>query len=204
MGVDNKRADADDAPTLAKVSTALPWATFGIALVLGGVFVICALPAAGELMSTPGAIPAAVLMGPLLVALGTVDLRSLRLPDALTLPLGASGLLFCLAYGWDSFAVRLLAIAGGFAALYVVSAVYERVRGRAGLGLGDAKLLAAGGAWVGLEGLPPVLLIGCITALIGVAALMATGRSVNTTTRLPFGPFLCLGIWIVWLYGPLA
>ncbi len=66
------------------------------------------------------------------------------------------------------------------------------MRGRVGLGLGDAKLLAAGGAWLGVALLPDVLLV---SALAGLCWAVGRRRS-----RIAFGPFLAGGIWVVWLY----
>ena len=78
--------------------------------------------------------------------------------------------------------------------------VYRRLRGREGMGLGDAKLLGAAGAWVGWQGLAGVLLIAAVTGLATAVVLRRTSLS----DALPFGPFLALGIWLTWLYGPLV
>jgi leader peptidase (prepilin peptidase) / N-methyltransferase len=76
------------------------------------------------------------------------------------------------------------------------------MRGQAGLGLGDAKLFAAAGAWAGLEGLASVLLYGSLAALVWAGFWAIRGHEVSRTTRLAFGPFLAIGLWWVWLYGP--
>jgi prepilin signal peptidase PulO-like enzyme (type II secretory pathway) len=78
----------------------------------------------------------------------------------------------------------------------------ETVRGRVGLGGGDAKLFAAIGAWIGWPGLPSVLLISGFAGLT-YAFLRGRGR-LRPHDRIPFGPALALGGWIVWLYGPLV
>ena len=78
------------------------------------------------------------------------------------------------------------------------------MRGRDGLGGGDAKLLAAGGAWVGISGLPTVLFAGAGTALIAAGILILAVYRLRRDTALPFGPFLALGIWFVWFFGPLT
>jgi leader peptidase (prepilin peptidase)/N-methyltransferase len=70
--------------------------------------------------------------------------------------------------------------------------------------LGDAKLLAAGGAWVSWEGLPSVLLLACAAALAWVLMMRWRGVAVTLDRSIPFGPTLCLGTWLVWLYGPLT
>lgn len=67
------------------------------------------------------------------------------------------------------------------------------------MGLGDAKLLAGAGAWLGWFWLAPVVFIGALTALIYVLILRAAGRLVSMSTRVPFGPFLAFGFYICWL-----
>lgn len=145
---------------------------------------------------------AGAVLGCSLGALTVIDIRSFRLPDALTLPLTVLGIGIAQALGWASWADRALAAAAGFLVLFVARDFYSRVRGRNGLGLGDVKLFAAAGAWTGLEGLAGVLLWGSALALMSVAVLVVNGRQVNARTALPFGPFLAAGIWLVWLYGP--
>ena len=78
------------------------------------------------------------------------------------------------------------------------------LRGREGIGLGDAKLMAAAGAWVSWEGLPSVLLVATLGGL--TSALLQRFRKgwIRATDRVAFGAFLCVGIWLVWLYGPLV
>ena len=86
-----------------------------------------------------------------LLALAWIDWDSMLLPDALTLPLIPAGLLATLWLEPELATDHALAAAVGYTALRGLALVYRRVRGRDGLGEGDAKLLAALGAWVGLE-----------------------------------------------------
>jgi leader peptidase (prepilin peptidase)/N-methyltransferase len=138
-----------------------------------------------------------------LATLSAIDLHAYRLPDALTLPLTALGLaatpLVMEASLWWQAASALL----GFAVLAAVAFAYAKLRGRPGLGLGDAKLLAAAGAWLGMQALPSVLLLACGSALLGLLIRGWRTGSLSATSRVPFGPFLAFGIWLVWLYGPL-
>jgi leader peptidase (prepilin peptidase)/N-methyltransferase len=90
-----------------------------------------------------------------------------------------------------------------FLLLAGVGWAYRYVRGRAGLGLGDAKLLAASGAWLGAGALPTVLLWATGSALVWVLAAARRNAELSGASRLPFGPFLAFGTWLVWLYGPL-
>jgi leader peptidase (prepilin peptidase)/N-methyltransferase len=121
----------------------------------------------------------------------------------LTLPLGVAGLMVTFAIDQNQVAAHLLAALIGFAMLALINVLYRRVRGRDGLGLGDAKLLAAGGAWVGLGGLTGIILIASFTALAWSLVQGGLQRRFSSQMRIAFGPFLALGIWIIWLYGPM-
>jgi leader peptidase (prepilin peptidase)/N-methyltransferase len=92
----------------------------------------------------------------------------------------------------------------GFAAFALIAWLYRRLRRREGLGLGDAKLSAAIGAWVSWQGLPTMLLWGSILGLAFAVGLSLLGRPLRLSDRLPFGVFLAAGGWLVWLYGPLG
>lgn len=144
--------------------------------------------------------PASFLLGWGLLVLALVDVLDFRLPDALTLPLTAVGLL--LSAGSGAWSHHLMGAMLGWGMLTGVAAAYRRWRGRDGMGQGDAKLLAAGGAWLGWEALPSVVLIACAIAFAGVAAnRLAVARPRDTDAPVPFGPALCGGIWLMWLYG---
>jgi leader peptidase (prepilin peptidase) / N-methyltransferase len=139
-----------------------------------------------------------------LLTLSSVDVREHRLPDALTLPFALTGFVACAVYDSDELPSRMAAAALGYLLFLSLARVYESARNRQGLGLGDAKLFAAAGAWLGFEGLPTVLLFATVTALAAVALLALCGRPITSHGRVAFGPFLSLGIWVTWLYGPLG
>lgn len=142
------------------------------------------------------------IFGWLLLALAAMDIRTYRLNDVLTLSLMLLGLLMAAILDRENLMDHLVGAAVGFALLFAVNWLYGKLRGHDGLGLGDAKLLGAGGTWVAWQGLPSVLLIGTFTALLVAACSALLGRKLRATSMLPFGPFLAIGIWIVWLYGP--
>ena len=66
------------------------------------------------------------------------------------------------------------------------------------------KLYAAAGAWVGWEGLPSVMLVGAAAGLAGTCLLSRANRGLGGRAPVAFGPYLALGFWITWLYGPLS
>ncbi|MET0363724.1 MAG: A24 family peptidase, partial [Sphingobium sp.] len=86
---------------------------------------------------------------------------------------------------------RWIGAAAGYGVLMVVALGYRALRGREGLGLGDAKLLGAIGAWAGWMALPFVLLIASLAGLCWAALLAMRGQSVHGGLRLPLGTFLC-------------
>ncbi|MBS0561861.1 MAG: prepilin peptidase, partial [Proteobacteria bacterium] len=130
------------------------------------------------------------------------DWEHLLLPDALTLPLALGGLAATWALEPEALTDHAAAAALGYGALRLLGAAYRRLRGRDGLGQGDAKLVCAAGAWVGLAGLPWAITGAGALGLLMAAALRLRGTEIGTATRLPFGTPLALAIWLVWLYVP--
>src|SRR5262245_39035587 len=139
-----------------------------------------------------------------MLAVAAIDARHFIVPDALSLPAVPAGLL---ASGslLDPSSVRLVevdhligAVAGGLC-LWLVREGYARVRGCEGLGLGDVKLASAGGAWIGWQGLSPVLLLAAGWALSFILAIaILRGKPPAGTAKVPFGAFLAPSIWVIW------
>jgi leader peptidase (prepilin peptidase)/N-methyltransferase len=150
------------------------------------------------LLPTPEAL-VAVLLGWWLLALALIDLEAWILPDALTLPLILAGLLLAAAGGAAPGRLPLASLgeaAAGAALGYVVLAgvawAYRRLRRREGLGLGDAKLFAGAGAWLGAASLPVVMLTA---ALLGLAFAVLRRQPLRAESAVPFGPALAVAFW---------
>ena len=139
------------------------------------------------------------VLGWWLLTLGWIDLRCWLLPDALTLPLVIVGLGAAAAFDPEQLFDRALGAALGYLSLVAIAALYRALRGREGLGRGDAKLLAASGAWVGAAALPEVILVAASAALAAAAGLRLAGVRLRAHSALPFGPFLALATWVIWL-----
>jgi leader peptidase (prepilin peptidase)/N-methyltransferase len=144
------------------------------------------------------------LLGWQLLLIAVIDGEHFSLPDALTLPLLATGGLAAALLDHTTLLDAVAGAAAGFAGLWLLAFAYRRLRGREGLGDGDPILLAAGGAWVGWIGLPSVLLWASAAGLSFVAARLLVGTPMSATDRMPFGPCLAAGIWLTWLLGPLG
>jgi leader peptidase (prepilin peptidase)/N-methyltransferase len=145
-----------------------------------------------------------VIFGWALLALAVMDLRSMFLADALTLPLIPAGLAVCLWMEPDTIWTHMAGAVAGAAVLAALSWGYFRLRGREGLGLGDVKLMAAAGAWVGVGGLGTVILWAVMVNAIMLALEALRGRPLSGTTQVPLGTGLATGLWLTWLYGPVS
>lgn len=138
---------------------------------------------------------AAVLAG-LLITLAVIDLRTGYLPDPLQIVLALAGIAVALigspvALSWP------LALTGAVlngAIFWALRWLISRLKGREAMGLGDVKLVAAGGLWVGPFALPYIMAAGGILTLIGAGiAGLATGKPI-WRGEMPLGPGLAAGI----------
>jgi leader peptidase (prepilin peptidase)/N-methyltransferase len=125
-----------------------------------------------------------------LIVLFAIDLEHQILPNVITLPgialgFGASVLL---PPGARSSLIGLLA---GGVFPFLVAEAYLRIRGREGMGMGDFKMLAMTGAFLGWPLVWIVLLLSCaLGILIGGGALLVSRRGLGT--RIPFGTFIAV------------
>ncbi|WP_428409162.1 prepilin peptidase [Hyphococcus sp.] len=126
-----------------------------------------------------------------LISLGVIDAETGFLPDALTLPLVALGIIVnALDLLNSAPGAAVLGAIIGYGAFRLVDMIFLRLRGIEGLGQGDAKLLAAFGAWFGWPVLPSIVFLAAIMALIGVGIAAWGGAKIGRETPVPFGPAL--------------
>jgi leader peptidase (prepilin peptidase)/N-methyltransferase len=174
----------------------IAWFHFAVELAAIGVaFVACALEA------DPAMLWLDCILGWMMLALAWIDWEWLVLPDVLIFPVLLAGLVVALTWQPEALLDRVLAAAIGYSALGALALGYRLLRGREGVGPGDAKLLAAAGAWLGLAALPWVVLLAACAGLITALVLRLGGRPIDAGTALPFGPWLAMAIWIFWLLG---
>ena len=127
--------------------------------------------------------------------LAWIDLRCGIIPDWLNLVIAVLGLAKVAML--DDWSLVLSAAAEGIltgAIVWLLRWLYYRLRQRQGLGLGDVKLLAASAIWVGIAGIPMMLLVASLAALAAAGVLHLAGEKMTRQTALPFGPFLALGL----------
>jgi leader peptidase (prepilin peptidase)/N-methyltransferase len=131
------------------------------------------------------------------------DARYFVIPDGPLYALGVCGVAASLASAAQETPARLAAAAAGYVALRLIDVAYERLRGAAGVGQGDAKLFALAGLWLGFAGMPGALVYGVLSALLASVISLRIGALESARHPIPFGPHLALGIWLVWVFGPL-
>ena len=140
---------------------------------------------------------------PLTLPIALIDLRRRIIPNALNGALLGLGLAVAAVQNLatqdpvgaaGAVGLTLAEATLAYALFAGLRAGYGRLRGRTGLGLGDVKFMAAAMPWIGLAQLPLMILVASTSALLAVAALHLSGRRIEADTRLPFGPFLVLGL----------
>ncbi len=153
----------------------------------------------GALIAPSYVVVSGTLLACMLVWASAVDLDRFVLPDILTLGLVVAGVGLAVIDGLDVARPRIFGAIAGYAALATLAWSYRRVRRRHGLGLGDAKLLAASGAWLGWAALPAVVLIASLAGLLSIGVIILVRGRHKIDAPIPFGPFIAAGTWIVWL-----
>lgn len=133
-----------------------------------------------------------------LTALAWTDAKTFRLPNKMTYPLIVFGV--GSAFVLPHLAPRdaLLGLCVGYGGFVALELIFRKIYGKHGLGRGDAKLLAAGGAWCGIFGLPFIILIASLSGLVFTQLPSQRERLGQEKAAIPFGPFLAAGIAVIW------
>lgn len=129
-----------------------------------------------------------------LIALTLIDLDHYLAPDAITLPVMWLGLLVA-AFGAAPIPLRdaVFGAAAGYLFLWLPGALYTwKNPGQIGMGLGDAKMLAMVGAFLGPVAIPYVVLVACVVGLAYALPLKKRG-----VVHIPFAPAIAAGAFIV-------
>ncbi len=143
----------------------------------------------------------AVIFSWILLTLTFIDLNEQILPDILTLSLLWLGLLFNLNGLFTDASSAIMGAVSGYLFLWIIAFIFQNITQKEGLGLGDCKLLAALGAWMGWQLLPFIILFASLLgSVIGITLVLL--KRINRNTPIPFGPFLALAGWIGLMWGP--
>ncbi len=137
-----------------------------------------------------------------LLVLAVLDLRHFWLPDRLNLWLAVTGLIVAgyMPHPVDVYD-RMIGGTAGFLVLFGIAMAYKMLRGHAGLGAGDPKMLGAIGCWLGWVALPYVVLGAAIIGLVMAIVMQLMGRRISPETKLPFGSLMALSAYITCMTG---
>jgi leader peptidase (prepilin peptidase)/N-methyltransferase len=137
----------------------------------------------------------------LLITCSVIDLHHMIIPDKISIPMILLSPLIVVIHPELTLTSSLLGIFLGGGVLYGIAWLYYLFRRDIGLGLGDVKLLAAIGGWLGYQSLFTTVFVGSVLgALVGIIVMIVT-RSPSMKLKIPFGPFLSLGAVVYLLFG---
>ncbi|SIO46077.1 leader peptidase (prepilin peptidase) / N-methyltransferase [Bradyrhizobium erythrophlei] len=169
-------------------------------LVAGAVWLSTGLP---EDPVWPEAAIAGLYLVTVLAAICAIDARYGIIPDSLVAALAAGGLLQTYLGRQGELLERALEAIAVLAAAALFRASYRWMRGFDGLGFGDVKFVTAAALWIGIQGLPMLLLTAVLSAVVSLLILRAEGHDLHGQQAISFGPHLAVGLWLTWVAGPL-
>jgi leader peptidase (prepilin peptidase)/N-methyltransferase len=136
-----------------------------------------------------------------LVGLAGIDWDTTLLPDNMTLPLLWAGLVAAALGFTIPLSSALWGAVAGYLSLWSVYWLFKKTTGKEGMGYGDFKLLAALGAWLGVQMILPIVLgASVLGAVVGI--VMKVSGALREGRYVPFGPFLAGAGIVVMLAGP--
>ncbi len=142
---------------------------------------------------------AGVVLVTYLVSLTWIDFKTFCLPTHLTNALLWFGLFFNLFGHFTTISGAVLGVIVGYVTLSVIYWVFKWWTDQESLGPGDARFLAAVGAWLGWHALGPMLLLGSILSLVVVGLLISVGRY-RKGQLISFGPGIAVAAYVVIVY----
>jgi leader peptidase (prepilin peptidase)/N-methyltransferase len=122
------------------------------------------------------------------------------LPNTVTIPGTVAGFLFSLFPGGVTWVSSLIGLVLGWVAIVAVSKAYKKMRGVEGMGMGDAKMMALVGAFLGWPSVLLVLVIGSFLGSLAGVFLLSSGRG-GLQAKLPFGTFLGIAGLVALFFG---
>lgn len=135
-----------------------------------------------------------------LVVIIVIDIYHQIIPDVISLPGIALGILFSFVSDTVTWQSSLIGVLAGGGVLYAVALFYFLLRKVDGMGGGDIKLLAMIGAWLGWQSLPFVIFASSFSgSIVGLTAMLYQKK--GGQTRIPFGPFLSFSALIYTFYS---
>ncbi|AJF08120.1 prepilin peptidase [Geoalkalibacter subterraneus] len=146
---------------------------------------------------------ASLLLIVTLVVITGIDIDHQIIPDVITYPAAVAGVLFAFSNNSPELADALIGAATGYGVFFALNWTYILVRKREAMGMGDAKLFAVLGLFLGWQALLPIFIVAVFSCFFFILAhaLVCKGTPPKI---LPFGPFLSLGGLSCLFFDPAA
>lgn len=142
-----------------------------------------------------------IVLSSILLICSTIDLEHQIIPDELSWPMIFFGPLVAYFHPELSLSESLQGVFFGAAMICTIIYGYYKIRGVEGMGLGDAKLLAFIGGWLGVRAVLPVLMLGSILGSLIAILGMVKNRRIDGSVEIAFGPFLAVGA-LIYMVAP--
>lgn len=131
----------------------------------------------------------------LLAAISYIDIQQMRIPNVLNMLLASAGISYWVLSSKESLPIQLASGLGFALMIWLVRFGYLKLTGRVGLGLGDIKMAGAGAVWINPLLLPFFLFSASASGLVYALIVSKPGKN----ERMPFGPFLAVGLISSWM-----
>ncbi len=135
----------------------------------------------------------------ILIICSFIDMRFKIIPDKISLPMIAVSPVVALVHPELDLISSLLGVVLGAGIIYAIAWTYYILRRQEGIGMGDAKLLAGIGGWLGYQSILPSIFYASILGTIAGIGVCIYKRSLSLKAEIPFGPFLAIGSLIFFL-----
>lgn len=137
-----------------------------------------------------------IVFGSSMLVLALIDYDFKILPNVITIPGIVVGLALSLPDPRIGWLEALIGAAAGGGILYAVAWIYLKLRDQQGMGMGDVKMIAMIGAFVGWKGVLLTIFLGSMFgSVVGLTLMKIKGR--DWGYALPFGTFLAIAAVIV-------
>jgi len=133
-----------------------------------------------------------------LIAISMIDYDTMVIPDQFSLSLMWIGIFISLASVYVDPSASIKGALLGYLLLWSIFHLFKLITGKDGMGYGDFKLLAAGGAWLGMQSVAVIVILSSLSGAVLGSIILLIKKS---NKPIPFGPYLAVGIWITLLYG---
>lgn len=143
-----------------------------------------------------------IFFASLLLVCSFIDFELKIIPDVISLPMIAFSPLLAFFHPELSLKDSFYGILLGAFVIYFIAYTYFLIRREEGIGMGDAKLLAAIGGWLGYQAIFPSIVLASLIGSLAGMAIMVSKRQFSGKLELPFGPFLSFGAILYIFFGP--